>query len=98
MRQMIALGFAIVAILIAPSAASAHYSNGWYWSTSYAERKIEARDSDVMFADCTPWGRRIRSETGGWLYKHFDCIVEYYEYETEEYELHVTGRRWFRLL
>lgn len=97
MKKYVVLAALMLAVTV--PAADAHYSGGWYWAVSYAERKIEVRYSDVLSADCEPWGRAYRRR----LYKHFDCFVDIADEETgevysDEVEMHVTGRRGFKLI
>ncbi len=84
---------ALGVILAVPSASSGHRTS-WYWSEGRADFKYETR-YDVSFVSCSGFGRSIRGDDGGRLYKHFSCHVENWNGTREEDELHVLGRRKF---
>lgn len=64
--------------LVLPSTSAA--ASTWYWHPARAEHALEVFEEGVSArhwgADCSGFGRKIRSDDGdAWLYRRFACDV-----------------------
>jgi hypothetical protein len=93
-RTLILAGLAVG--LLVPATASAHNSNGWYWSAKHAADRLE--DNNYTYAKCFPWGDSIRASKHSKrrLYRHFECAFVDAELSSTA-TLHVKGKRAFKL-
>lgn len=95
-KMALAVMSILAALAIAPK-GQAHYTT-WYWSETLADSKVRhsrwAVQSDVFLADCQGTGNSIFSNGRRRipLYKHFDCVVTYFDTRRLLIKVHVTSR------
>jgi hypothetical protein len=86
---------AVLIVASVPAAASAHSQNRWYWSTEYAEHRIEVKNADIQAeAFCFGVGKPYKKR----LHRHHDCDVFWWDDEADDWttdgaRLHVIAKK-----
>jgi hypothetical protein len=78
--------------------ASAHDSNGWYWTERYGALRLERSYADVVDADCLGWGPWRWTRGGDQKFSHLSCGLELDSGTGIQVTVEVLGKRRARVL